>query len=72
MDTRTQAVFQTIVNQRNQAMDTVANLVGEIEALKEKSENTSAHSVAYWSGYLLPSARKTPTVKISDMKDEFF
>jgi len=36
MDTRTQAVFQTIVNQRNQAMDTVANLVGEIEALKEE------------------------------------
>ena len=38
MDTRTQAIMQMLINQRNNALDTVATLAGEIAALQEELE----------------------------------
>lgn len=38
MDTKTQAMLSVLVNQRNQALDVIAQLAGEIAELREHIE----------------------------------
>ena len=46
LDTRTKAAIQMLTNQRNQALDNTANLVGEVAALQEELEALRAQLAA--------------------------